>query len=40
MIELYKMVACREKVGSSHSLFLVNGHTGEIMDSGFETTKR
>lgn len=39
-IELYKMVACGEKVGSSHSLFQVSGHTGKIMDSGFKTTKK
>jgi len=34
------MVACGEKVGSSHSLLLVSGHTGEIMDSRFKTTSR
>lgn len=34
------MVACGEKVGGSHSLFQVSGHTGKIMDSGFKTTKK
>lgn len=39
MSALYKRAACGGKVGSSHSLFLVGGHTEEIMDSKFKTTK-